>query len=327
MSTRIAVALAAGLAAFSFAFGPAPAPAQVYSFATNPQGAVNYSAGAAVAKVAADKIGMQIRVQPTAGSSTYVPLMNAGEVDFGILNPEESVAAVHGRRNFDGKPNPNLRVLAVLFQLPLSVVVPNDSPIRTLADLKGKRLPSGYVGQLTLKVMQDKLLAAAGLGMQDVVGIPVVNGFQGTEAMAAGKTDAATIAPGVAQVQKANVDLAARGGVRFLSIEPTAEQLKILRDEFPMRPVVIQPAPHYAGIVGPTSVMMYSMYLVANDKLPDAVAYKLVRMLHDNRDALVQVTPLMARFDPKAMTEQLDAPWHPGAMKFYGEIKQWPPTS
>jgi hypothetical protein len=325
MPNRLIYGLAGALALAVVAM--APASAQVYSFATNPQGAVNYSAGAAVAKVAADKIGMQIRVQPTAGSSTYVPLMNAGEVDFGILNPEESVAAVHGRRNFDGKPNPNLRVLAVLFQLPLSVLVPNDSPIKKLSDLKGKRLPSGYVGQLTLKVMQDRLLDAAGLGMDDVIGVPVVNGFKGTEVMAEGKADAAVIAPGVAQVQKANVDLAARGGVRFLSIEPTPEQLKILRKEFPMRPVVLQPAAHLAGIVGPTSVMMYSMYLIGNAKLPDEVVYKLVRMLHENRDELVKVTPLMNRFDPKAMTEQLDAPWHPGAMKFYGEVKQWPPVS
>jgi TRAP transporter TAXI family solute receptor len=304
-----------------------PTQAQILTFATNPQGAVNYTAAAAVAKVAQEKLGMQIRVQPTAGSSTYVPLINAGEIELGIINVVEVVEAVNGRGSFEGKPNPNLRVLTVLFQLPLSALVAADSPIKTLKDLKGARLPSGYIGQTTMRVMQDVLLAGGGLTMQDVVGVPVVNGFQGTEALGAGKVDVATIAPGVAQVQKANVDLASRGGVRFLSIQPTPEEFARMRKFFPMKLAVLQPAPHLSGIVGPTSVVIYSMNLVTNAKLSDETSYKLVKMLHASRDDLVKITPALTRFDPKAMTEQLDVPWHAGAVKFFSEVKQWPPSS
>lgn len=313
--------------AIAMTMAVSPSQAQILTFATNPQGAVNYSAAAAVAKVANEKIGLQIRVQPTAGSSTYVPLINSYETDLGIINVIEVVEALNGRGSFDGKPNPNLRVLGVLFQLPLSAVVAADSPIRTLKDLRGARMPSGYVGQTTMRVMQDVLLAGGGLNMQDVIPVAVVNGFQGTEALGAGKVDAATIAPGVAQVQKANVDLSARGGVRFLSIEPTAEEFARMRKFFPMRLAVLQPAPHLAGIVGPTSVVMYSMFIVTNDKMPADSAYKLVKMLHESRDDLVKITPMLNRFEPSAMTEQIDVPWHPGATKFYGEVKQWPPQS
>jgi hypothetical protein len=315
------------LAAAAMALLAPPSGAQVLTFATNPQGAVNYTAGAAVAKVAIDKIGVQIRVQPTAGSSTYVPLMNAREIEFGIINVIEVAEAVNGRGSFEGKPNPNLRVLCALFQLPLSAVVAADSPIRSLKDLRGARMPSGYVGQTTMRVMQEVLLTGGGLTARDIIPVPVVNGFQGTEALGAGKVDAATIAPGVAQVQQAGVALASRGGVRFLSIEPTPEEFARMRNFFPMRLAVLQPAPHLAGIVAPTSVVMYSMFLVTNDRLPDETAYRLVKMLHESRDDLVKITPVLSRFDPAAMTERVDVPWHPGATKFYGEVKQWPPQS
>jgi TRAP transporter TAXI family solute receptor len=320
----IARSLAMALAVVLLA---APAGAQIMTFATNPQGAVNYSAGAAIAKVAQEKLGMQVRVQPTAGSSTYIPLINSREVELGLINVVEVAEAVTGKGSFEGKPNPNLRILTVMFQLPLSALVAMDSPIKTLKDLKGARMPTGYVGQTTMRVMQEVLLAGGGLTSQDIVPVPVVNGFQGTEALGTGKVDAATIAPGVAQVQKANVDLSSRGGVRFLAIEPTPEEFARMRKFFPMKLATLQPAPHLSGIPVPTQVVVYSMYLVTNDKFADESAYQLVKMLHASREDLVKVTPVLARFDPDAMTEQNEVQWHPGAVKFFNEVKQWPPAS
>jgi uncharacterized protein len=302
-----------------------PAAAQVYALATNPQGSLIFTAGAAVAKVANDKIKMQIRVQPMAGSSTYVPLLNSGEVEFGLVNVEETLAATHGRSAFDGRPNPNIRVVAILFQLPLSFLVAADSPYKSIRDLKGARLPSGYVGQQTVRVTQDALLASVGLEMKDVTSVPVVNAFQAVDALREGKVDAANIGPGTGQIQQAHVELSSRGGVRFLSIDSTPEALGIMRKFLPMRPIVVQPAPNLPGVIGPTTVMGYSMYLLASDKTPDDVVYQLVKMLHESRDDLIKITPILNRFDPNTMTEPLNANWHPGATKFYVEVGQWPP--
>jgi TRAP transporter TAXI family solute receptor len=297
----------------------------VYSIATNPQGSQIYNAAAAVAKVAADKLKLQIRVQPMAGSTTYVPLVNAGEIDFGLANVEEVLTAVAGRGNFAGRPNPNLRVLAVLFPLPISVLVAADSPIKTIADLKGARMPSGYAGQSIAQLLQDTLLASAGLSMADVRSVPVVNVIQATEALAAGRLDAAVIGPGTAQVQQANVELAARGGVRFLSVDSSPDALAIMRKFVPMRIIVFDPAPPFPGVTGRTSVLAVSMYLVTHAKVADDVAYGLVRMLHGSRDELRSVTPILNRFDPNGMTEAVDLPWHPGAIRFYQEAGGWPP--
>ena len=203
--------------------------------------------------------------------------------------------------------------------------MPADSPIKSMRDLKGARLTTGYAGQMTMRFVTDAMLESVGLSIKDIVAVPVMNSMQGTDILGEGKVDAAVTAPGVAQVQKAHAELSGRGGVRFLPVETTPESLAGMRKYMPARLMILEPAPHLPGIIGPTPVMAYSMYLVSNDKVSDDVAYRLVKMLHESRDDLIKVAPVVNRFDPKAMTEPTNAPWHAGAIKFYTEVGQWPP--
>jgi TRAP transporter TAXI family solute receptor len=308
------------------AWGVGAAQAQVLTIASNPQGSLFFSSSTAIAKVIDEKVKVQVRVQPMAGSSTYIPLINSREVDFGLTNVDDTQGAVAGTGNFPGKPNPNLRVTAVMFPLPLGILVPADSPAKKLEDLKGMRMPAVYGGQLTGMVVQDAVLATANLSTKDMKAVPVVNLFAGVDAMAAGRVDASTSGPGIAQIAKAHAELSSRGGVRFLNINTDPAALERMKKVIPSRPYVVQPAPHYPGIIGPTTVMAYSIYLTTNDKSPDDLVYKVVKALHENRDMLVAATPILKDFDPKRMTEKVAATWHPGAIKFYQEIGQWPPN-
>jgi TRAP transporter TAXI family solute receptor len=302
-----------------------PAGAQVYSLGTNPQGSQIFTAGAAVAKLATEKIKMQVRVQPMAGSSTYIPLLNNGEMDFGIANVEETTSAVAGRGQFEGKPNKDLRIVTVLFQLPVSVLVAGDSPAKSIKDVKGMRLPGGFPGQTVGRVLADALLASEGLTTNDVKIVPVVNLFQGVDALGAGKLDAAIIGPGTAQIQQANIDLASRGGVRFLPFSDAPEALAAARKHIAAKTFVIQPLPQFTGVLAPTRFLGYSMFLLASSKVPDAAVYNLVKVMHDSKEDLVKITPVLQRFDPQAMSENIPATWHAGAVKFYTEVGQWPP--
>ena len=87
----------------------------------------------------------------------------------------------------------------------------------------------------------------------------------------------------------------------------------------------MQPAAFAVGIHGPTTVMAYNIFFSTNDKMPDDVVYNIVKMLHDNKDALVKGQPVFRNFEPNAMTQEIGVPWHPGAIKFYKEAGQWPP--
>ena len=80
----IAAALACGVATAAQA-------QQVRVIASNPQGSIFYAASVAIGKLMDDKLKMQVRVQPMAGSSTYIPLLNRGEVDFGLTNVDDAL--------------------------------------------------------------------------------------------------------------------------------------------------------------------------------------------------------------------------------------------
>jgi TRAP-type uncharacterized transport system substrate-binding protein len=90
-----------------------------------------------VAGVLQQKGGMAARVQPLSGSSAYTPLVNRGQVEFGLLNAVDVVNAYEGVDNFKDRKNPELRLVGVLFDIQNGIAVPNDSPAKSIKDLKG----------------------------------------------------------------------------------------------------------------------------------------------------------------------------------------------
>jgi TRAP transporter TAXI family solute receptor len=299
---------------------------QVRVIASNPQGSIFYAASVVIGKLMDEKLKMQVRVQPTAGTSTFIPQLDRAEIDFGLTNVDDSQTSYKGIEAFK-RPNPNLRLTAIAFPLTLGVMVPNDSPIKSIADLKGKILPWGYNAQTTGRVLQRAVLASAGLTMDDVKTVPTQSLFSGVDLLGEGKVEAATISVGTGQGQQANVKLASRGGVRFINMDSSPEAVARIRKVLPARPFVVQPAAYAVGIHGPTTIMAYNIFFTTNDKMPDDVVYNLVKMLHESKDDLVKGQPVFRGFDPKVMTEEIGVPWHPGAIKFYKEVGQWPPKN
>ena len=300
------------------------AHAQVRVIASNPQGSIFYSASVAIGKLLDEKLKMQVRVQPMGGSSTYIPLLNRGETDFGLTNVDDLLTAFKGTGNFR-QPNPDLRLIAAVFPLTLGVMVPNDSAIKTMADLKGKTMPWGYNAQTTGRALQQAVLANANMSMKDVKGVPTQSLFSGVDMLGEGKVDAATIAVGTAQGQRANVSLASHGGVRFLNVDSSPEALARQRKVLPSRTIVIQPAPYAVGIIGPTTIIAYSIFFSTGAKMPDDVVYNIAKTIHGGKDEMLKGHPVFRGFDPARMTEEIGVPYHPGAIKYYKEIGQWPP--
>jgi hypothetical protein len=292
--------------------------------AANPQGSIFYSGSVAIGKLMDDKLKMQVRVQPMAGSSTYIPLLNNGEADFGLTNVDDAVSSYKGIGSFR-QANSNLRLIAAVFQLNFGILVPNDSPIRTITDLRGKIMPWGYNAQVTGRVLQAAALATEGLTMDDVKQVPTQSLFSGVDLLGDGKVEAAALAIGTAQVQRANVSLASRGGVRFLSVPSTPEAIKAIRKFLPARVAVVQPAPHAVGIVAPTAIIEYSVFFSTHMNMPDDVVYSIAKAIHGGKDDMMKNHPVFRSFRPAHMTEEIGVPWHPGAVKFYKELKQWPP--
>ena len=224
MTTARIALIAAGALAAAIALA-APARAQMYGLGTGKQGFFTYSAGAAIAKVAADN-GMNLRLQPYGGTSAYVPGVNAGEIEFGLANELETHYAVTGQVIYKDKPQADLRVIAVLTPLYSEFFVRKDSPIKTIADLKGKRVPTDYVSQRVLDVLTKGTLANGNLTYADMQKVPVPNVVGGADEFAQGKADIFMFALGSGKVSEVDAQV---GGVRVLPIDPSPEAMARLR--------------------------------------------------------------------------------------------------
>ena len=302
------------------------ANAQVVGVATNPQGSLYYSVGSAVAGVMQQKGGLTARVQPMSGSSAYAPLLNRGEVEFGLMNVIDVVNAYQGIINFKDRKNPELRLVGTLFPITIGMAVPNDSPAKSIKDLKGLRVPSNFTSQSTIVFVQDAALATGGVSIADMKPFPVANYVKGMQSLGEGKVDAALFGLGTGTSQEVNVALASRGGLRFLPLGDRPEDVAAMRKVFAgAYSKVFDPAPAYPGVLVPTRLMLYSAFLVTSSHVPADVVYKATKAIYENKDALAAASVPMKAFDPSVMAEANLVPYHPGAERFFKEVKQWPP--
>jgi TRAP transporter TAXI family solute receptor len=301
-----------------------PAQAQNVGIAASNPGSLYHSTGTAVAKMANDVAQMKATVYPFASATIYLPAVNAGEYAFGISNVEELRVAVLGIGQFKGRPYADLRATAILYPLRVTFFVRKDSDIRTMADLKGKRVTDGYGSQKTVPPILDALLATGGLTRADVQGVNVPNVVGGAEAFIQGKADAFFFALGAAKVEEANASV---GGIRALGVPNTPENLAKVRQHFP--PAYLRaekPSPRNVGVLEPIHAMAYDGVLVASAKTPEDVVYRMVKAMHGHKKVMAAVFGAMNLFDPQDMAKPL-APiqWHAGAVRFYQEQGAWPP--
>ena len=69
-----------------------PAQAQTRGFGTMNPGTLSNNIGSAIAKLMVEKLKIEARIQPHRGTTDYVPLINSGELDFGISNSPELIS-------------------------------------------------------------------------------------------------------------------------------------------------------------------------------------------------------------------------------------------
>ena len=206
MSTLIRISFAAALGALGLS--PGIAVAQTYGFATLSPGTLNHTSASAVAKVLKEKGGLNVLVQPTAGDQVIVPMVASGEVEIGISNAME----VH-----DGlaKGNKNLRIIGAAHALRVGFFVRKDSGIKTIADLKGKRVPYGFSAMRALEPTVRAILATAGLTEKDIKPVLVPNVIRSADDFVAGSADTFYFAFGAPKVREVD---ATAGGIRMTQI-------------------------------------------------------------------------------------------------------------
>jgi hypothetical protein len=306
VSSAIVLAAALGLAA--------PAGAEVVTIGTAQPGTITNSAGSALAKVMKEKRGVEVRVQPFAGSGPLLALVQQGKLDLAIVNVFEMAQAMNGEPPFEGKA-PDLRVASSLFQSYVGFLVPKSSPIKTLPEIAGKNIPSGFSAAPIIEPMRKAIMANAGVTDAQVTLVPVPNSVRSADLMQQGRLDIAFLSIGSGKV--AEVDAAA-GGVRFLSLSDAPKDVDAMRKIMPQASVVaLKAAPNRVGIADGTKVMGYDFVLVTYKDAKPEVVKSAVDVLAKERAELGAALPHFKALTDAQMAGVPNMPYHPASLEAF----------
>jgi uncharacterized protein len=295
----------------------APAQAQTISIVSTPSGSYTNSAGAAMAKVISEKSKLRAILQ--AQSQQGMIPVEAGYAEFGMGNSFDMTFYVTGTGEYEGQGTKNkVRLAASLIPYRVAFHVRADSDMKTIADVKGKRIAGGFNAQKTIARITEALLATAGLSYKDMVEVLAPNVSRAAEDFTAGKTDVLFFALGSAAVKQAAATL---GGVRVLPTDDSGAALKRMQDVLPGSYVVdVAPSPAIDGVSQPTKVLAFDMVLCTSIEVPERVVYEVIKTLHQNKSALAAAFGAFNLLEPDRMAKPVrDVEFHPGALKYFQE--------
>lgn len=263
---------------------------------------------------------LQMRPQELANTADYIPLVNAGEIEFGIANVVQLTYAVNGTGMSEGRPNGNLQMVATLMPFRNAYIVRKDSDIKSVADLKGKRVPV-FANRALGDYVTKGYFANAGMGLDEVEGVPVPNFPRMWSSFAEGSADVAIVVVGAGNSREYDATF----GIRYLSFEDSPEALARMRELLPQ--TYLQNMDASSGIPGiaePTNVNVFDYTFFAGKDVSEDMVYDAVKALWQKESDLLAGGPFWKGFTKEGMAKNVGLNYHPGAIKFYKEMGVWP---
>lgn len=292
--------------------------AKVISLTTLQPGSIYHTMGTVIAKVVTENSDLQMLVQPYGSSAAGMFAVNAGDAEFSFADINDALSALAGKHAYKGRQIKNLKLAARIRPVSVGLFVKKNSDIQVMKDFIGKRLPSRYSGFPNGVALLEGIYAASGMTKEDVKGVPTPSLIPAVNDFMAGKMDAGFFAVGGPKVAEANASLK---GIRFIPLPNTPQALAALqkvRSAYYI--MVIKPAPPNVGIVKPTPLLTFDQVIVAGPNVPAQLVYKVLKILAENKKALMQGFPGFAAFLPNLMGRQYPGiSHHPGAVQLYKE--------
>jgi TRAP transporter TAXI family solute receptor len=257
---------------------------------------------------------LSIEPRNTKGSNENIPLLEAGQLDLGLVAGEPSYEAFMGI----GRPATKLKILTAMYSSPGMFVVRADSPYKTIHDLLGKRVAFGARGS-GLPILSRYALDGLGLKQDDdFQSIYLDRAGEGPEMVLDGRVAALWGAgigwPGFTAVA------ASPGGARFIA--PDASEIARIRAKHSFLKPLTVPANSYPNQTATIDSVGSWSFILVRESLPDDVAYRLARTLHGVEAAfckkLAQACETTAA-DTVAAAPNLEL-IHPGVLKYFREI-------
>lgn len=311
---QIRTFLRTAIAAAGLSLAAVPASANDFiTILTGGTSGVYYPVGVALSKVYGDKIpGSRPSVQATKASVENLQLLQQGKGEIALTLGDSLISAWKGEEEAGFKTKlDKLRGIAAVYPNFVQIVASKDSGIKTLADLKGKRLSVGAPRSGT-ELNARAILAAAGMTYKDLGKIEYLPFAESVELMKNRQLDATlqSAGLGVASIR----DLAT--SVDIVVVEVPADVIQ--KAGAPFVGAVI-PAGTYRGQDAAVNTAAVPNYLVTRSDLKDDLVYAMTKSIFENLDQLSAAHAAARAINLKGALDGMAIPLHPGAERFYKE--------
>jgi uncharacterized protein len=318
MRVVLSVIVAGLLSVVALAPAPAAQPRRVVTIAAGSVDGVYYPIAGAISRITSDSRSLNIRatVESSGGSLANVQLMRAGEADFAFLQNDVAYYAFNGitLEPFVGKPVKNMAGVFSVYPEAVHLVATHASGVKSVRDLKGKRVAFGPQGSAT-EQNALQVLAAHGVAESDLAGAVRVSFTAAVDQLQAGAVDAAffSIAVGAPVI----ADALASGKLALISVGASASEALVRK--YPFYTIDEIPANTYKHqdreIVVPAVMAM----LVARSSLPDDLVYRFTKAVFDNLPQFHAAHTAARNLTLQTALVGMPLPLHPGAERFFKE--------
>ena len=291
--------------------------AQNISIATGGTGGVYYPMGGGLANVLSKHVpGMQATAEVTGGSVDNLNLIGTGKPYLAFSMVDAVLDAAKGQQKFQGR-KVDVKTLLVLYPNRMHVVTTETSGIKTMADLKGRRISAGSPGSAT-EIMAFRVMEGAGLDPLKDVTRERLGVAESANALKDKKIDAFFWVGGLPTA--AVTDLASTPGIKIRLIDH-AEAVDAMNKKWGnlyYTDVIAKST--YAGMAADNKMASVANILVANSNMPDEQAYKIVKAIFDHQKDLIAVHQEYANVKiSNQKNAATSVPFHAGAEKYIKE--------
>ncbi|MCO4792585.1 MAG: TAXI family TRAP transporter solute-binding subunit [Bacteriovoracaceae bacterium] len=276
-----------------------------------------YPTGGALSKLINDHSSEDFsKVISTGGSADNINRLLKGKIHIALAQADRHYEAYYGMGEWKGKkPAKKLRSLFSLYPQTINLIAARVSGIKTIKDLKGRRVNLGNPGSGGRANAKDVLKAAR-------VKLSEISSHDYTISIASkkfleGKLDAFfyTIGhPSLVISEASNV----QGGASVIPITDVDTFLI----KYPYYQSTLVPMKRYPSMLNSKervdSIGIQTTLLTTED-VPEGIIYKVVKIIFENMEEFKSQHAVLRDLDPKEMLQGLTAPLHPGAERYFRE--------
>jgi len=287
-----------------------------FVISTGGTGGTYYPLGGILAQALSQAVP-EVVVTSQAGNASVANcnLIRDKQVESAFVQSNVAYNAYNGLEQFKDKPAKNLRFIASLYPETIQIVARADSKIKTVKDIKGKRLVPGDRGSGT-EVDTLNILGAYGYTYKDFSSVDWLSFSGGAQRLQDKQADVTFTTAGWPTA--AITELAISTNIVLVPIDEA--KIKDITKKYPFYSRIIIPKATYKGQEKDVPTITTMAQWVVGAEVPDEVVYKLTKALWENgAKKMAEAHSQGKNVQPKTALAGMGIPLHPGAEKFYKE--------